>query len=52
MQAKARCLPTPVERQADGGATSAQAEAAIRQGRIDLAACDARRQLAVDAWPK
>lgn len=46
------CLPTPMDRQADGSATSADSEATIRQGRIDLSACDARRQMLLDAWPR
>ncbi|MFV3517183.1 hypothetical protein ACNJD8_21470, partial [Mycobacterium tuberculosis] len=46
------CLPTPINRQADGSATSADAEAAIRTSRADLARCDARRQLLLDAWPR
>jgi hypothetical protein len=32
--------------------TSADTEGAIRQGDVDLAECDAKRQLLVDAWPK
>lgn len=47
-----RCLPTPTDRQTDGSATSADAEATIRTSRADLAQCDARRQLLLDAWPR
>jgi hypothetical protein len=32
--------------------TSADAEAALRTGDVDLAECDAKRQLLIDAWPK
>lgn len=46
------CQPRPAHRQADGSATSADAEATIRDGREDLAECDSRRRAAVDAWPK
>jgi len=31
---------------------SAQAERNLQQGDIDLATCDAKRQLAIDAWPQ
>jgi hypothetical protein len=46
------CLPTPQHRQADGSATAADDDATIRDARFDLAACDDKRRLAVDAWPK
>jgi hypothetical protein len=52
MEATKRCLPSRTERQADGSATSADAEATIRAARADLVRCDARRQLAVEAWPR
>lgn len=42
----------PVRRQADGSATSADAEGSLRDARADLALCDVRRGLAVDAWPR
>lgn len=51
-EATRRCQPTPMQRRSDGSANSADAEATIRAARADLAACDARRQLAVDAWPR
>lgn len=48
----AACRPTPVPRQTDGSATSGDAESAIRTGRADLAACDDKRRLLLDAWPR
>ena len=45
------CRPTPQHRQADGSATAADDDATIRDGRFDLAACDDKRRLAIDAWP-
>ena len=50
--ATAPCQPTRVPRQADGSATAADAEDAIRSGRLDLAACEAKRRLLLDAWPR
>jgi hypothetical protein len=41
-----------MQRQSDGSANSADGEATIRVRTIDLATCDARRKLAVDAWPR
>jgi hypothetical protein len=32
--------------------SSANSEAGIRQGDLDLAECDAKRQLLIDSWPK
>ena len=46
------CRPTPAHRQADGSATSADQEGTIRDGRFDLKACEDRRQLLLDAWPR
>ncbi|CAN5445948.1 hypothetical protein BH09PSE4_BH09PSE4_19010 [soil metagenome] len=45
-------MPTPAHRQADGSATSADAEATIRDGRFDLKACEEKRRLLIDAWPR
>ena len=45
------CTATPVRRQPDGSATSSDTEGSIRDARVDLALCDARRSLAVGAWP-
>lgn len=50
--AMAPCIPTPARRQPDGSATSADSEGTIRDGRFDLAACDAKRRLLVDGWPR
>jgi hypothetical protein len=47
-----RCQPTPARRQSDGSANSADTEGTARDGRFDLRACDDKRQLLVDAWPK
>ncbi|PXA89994.1 hypothetical protein DMC47_28075 [Nostoc sp. 3335mG] len=41
----------PQSAQSDGGATAADDNATIRDGRFDLAACDDKRRLAIDAWP-
>ncbi len=49
--ATAPCLPTPQRRQADGSATAADDDGTIRDGRADLAACDDKRRLAIEAWP-
>jgi hypothetical protein len=46
------CTATPVRRQPDGSSNSADAEGSIRDARADLALCDARRGLAVQAWPR
>jgi hypothetical protein len=46
------CTATPVRRQPDGSANASDAEGTIRDARADLALCDVRRQLAVDAWPR
>jgi len=46
------CTPTPVRRQPDGSSNSADAEGSLRDARADLALCDVRRALAVDAWPR
>ena len=46
------CSPTPAHRQPDGSATAADAEATIRDGRFDLAQCDAKRRALVDAWAR
>ena len=46
------CRPTSMPRQPDGSATSADAEGAIRTGRADLAACDDKLRLLLDAWPR
>jgi len=50
-EAKKPCTATPMRRQPDGSANSADAEGSLRDARADLALCDARRGLAVDAWP-
>ena len=50
--ATAPCLPTPQHRQADGSATAADDDATIRDARFDLAACDDKRRLAIEAWPR
>lgn len=44
-------MPTPQHRQADGSASAADDDATIRDGRFDLAACEAKRRLLLDAWP-
>ncbi|VXC81543.1 hypothetical protein SPHINGOT1_20145 [Sphingomonas sp. T1] len=41
-----------MRRQPDGSANSADTEWSLRDARADLALCDARRGLAVDAWPR
>ncbi len=46
------CIATAMRRQTDGTANSSDAEGSIRDARADLALCDARRALAVDAWPR
>ncbi len=46
------CAPTPQHRQADGSASAADDDATIRDGRFDLAACEARRRLFVESWPR
>lgn len=46
------CRPTPQHRQPDGSATAADDDATIRDGRFDLAACDDKRRLLLDAWPR
>lgn len=46
------CVATPQHRQADGSASAADDDATIRDGRFDLAACEARRRLLVEAWPR
>ena len=46
------CTPTPVPRQSNDSASSADAEEAIRSGRFDLKSCDDKRQLLLDAWPR
>jgi hypothetical protein len=45
------CQISPVPRQADDSASSADAESAIRNRGFDVAACEAKRQLLVSAWP-
>ena len=47
-----RCQPKPLERNADGTMSKAQAERNISLGDVALAECDAKRQLGADAWPK
>ena len=51
-EAKKPCTPTPMRRQPDGSANSADAEWSLHDARADLALCDLRRGLAVDAWPR
>ena len=51
-EAKKPCTATPMRRQPDGSANSADTEWSLRDARTDLALCDARRGLAVDAWPR
>ncbi len=46
------CTATPMRRQPDGSANASDAEGAIRDARADLALCDVRRALAVNAWPR
>ncbi len=46
------CVPTPARRQPDGSASSADSEGTARDGRFDLRACDDKRRLLLDAWPK
>lgn len=46
------CAPTPIPRQPDGSATSADSEAAIRNAWAEIFACDDKRQLLLDAWPR
>jgi hypothetical protein len=51
-EAKKPCTATPMRRQPDGSANSADAEGSLRDARADLALCDVRRGLAVDASPR
>ena len=46
------CRPTAQHRQPDGSASAADDDATIRDGRFDLADCDAKRRLLWDAWPR
>ena len=46
------CAATPQHRQPDGSAAAADDDATIRDGRFDLADCEARRRLLWDAWPR
>jgi hypothetical protein len=46
------CLPTPARRQPDGSTNRADTEGTARYGRLDPRACDDKRQLLLDAWPK
>jgi len=46
------CTPTQRHRQPDGSATSADNEQTIIDGRNDLKACDDKRKLLIDSWPK
>ena len=46
------CVPPPQHRQPDGSAVAADDDATIRDGRLDLAECEARRRLLWDAWPR
>jgi hypothetical protein len=46
------CRPSPIPRQADGSASSADAEGGIRTRTIDLSSCEAKGQLLLDAWPR
>ncbi|WP_374295139.1 hypothetical protein [Sphingomonas sp.] len=45
-------MATPQHRQADGSAAASDDDATIRDGRFDLAACEARRRLLAEAWPQ
>ncbi|WP_156361230.1 hypothetical protein [Sphingomonas sp. Leaf257] len=45
-------MPTPQRRQPDGSATAADDDATIRDGRVDLAACDDKRRLLLGSWPR
>ena len=47
-----RCQRTTLQIQPDGSMNSADAERALRERDGDLARCDAKRALAIDAWPK
>lgn len=46
------CTASPIPRQPDGSASSADAEAAIRTAWAEIFRCDDSRQLLVDAWPR
>lgn len=46
------CAPTPLLRQPDGSASSADSEAAIRTAWAEILRCDDTRQLLLDAWPR
>lgn len=46
------CAPTPQHRQPDGSASAADDDATIRDGRFDLALCDDKRRILIDAWPR
>jgi hypothetical protein len=46
------CRPTAQHRQPDGSATAADDDATIRDGRFDLVACDDKRRLLIEAWPR
>ncbi|TCP33286.1 hypothetical protein [Sphingomonas sp. BK235] len=46
------CTLSPVLRQPDGSATSADAEGTIRNRGFDVWSCDDKRQLLIDAWPE
>lgn len=51
-KAKEPCAPTPQRRQPDGSATAADDDGTIRDGRFDLAECEAKRRLLLEAWPR
>lgn len=46
------CLPLSLQTGADGSLTSAGVEQAISGGDAALARCEAKRRLAVTAWPR
>lgn len=46
------CRSTPQHRQPDGSTTAADDDATIRDGRFDMTACEDKRRLLVDAWPR
>ena len=50
--ARPPCVPTPIPRQPDGSASSADTEAALRDAWAEILRCDDKRRLAIDAWPQ
>lgn len=46
------CLPTPIPRQPDGSASSADSEGGLRAAWAEIFLCNDKRQLLLDAWPR